>query len=517
MNQNCRPLRSLAPARHYSDPFPRHNDPSGGHRVLLVDLNNFSTFPTLAIGLLIAALRNRGQNVELLSPLAHDVPATARERRETLYDHLRRRVSLTDIPQAHALRDLLRKVYRARIERPHPVVLDQLAQAIARRPDVILISAYLQHLPSIRAIAALAQTAGIPVIVGGPMFNLPHVAQEWRQVPGVRMLFGGEADLVLPDLIQTFLAGGDTLRFPGVTLADGQSARAAPPLRPLDATPIPDFTDFPWDRYPVRIVPLMSGRGCQWDRCLFCSDVISASGRTFRTRSIDNVLLEMQEQARRHNTASFLFLDLKLNSWPGMIRGIASGIQHYVQGAEWVGTVHVDQRADNGLSRRDLMAAVDGGMRRVSFGLETGSQPLLDRMQKGSSVERNAQFIGDAHAAGLSIRCTMFKGFPGETAQDMEATERFLDRHGHMLDRVRFNNFSLYTDTPIWQEMVAKSGAGADLELTASDHARAQFGYRRLRPFGPDYRRSKARVLSIVHAINKRPLRDSARQFDGLM
>lgn len=517
MNQNVRTPRSLVPARLASADPVQNAEASGTRRVLLVDMNNFSTFPTLAIGLLIAALRNRGQNVELLSPLAHDVPAIARERQENLFDHLRRRVSLTDLPQAYAVRDLLRGLYRARAERPHPVVLDQLSRAIARRPDVILISAYLQHLSSIRAIAALAQAAGVPVIVGGPMFNLTHVVQEWRRVPGISLLFGGEADLVLPDLIQTFLAGGDVLRHPGVTLADGRSAAAAPPLRPLDATPIPDFTDFPWDRYPVRIVPLMSGRGCQWDRCLFCSDVISASGRKFRTRSIDSVLLEMQEQARRHNTASFLFLDLKLNSWPDMIRGIAGRIQHYVPGAEWVGTVHVDQRADNGLSRRDLMAAVEGGMRRVSFGLETGSQPLLDRMQKGSSVERNAGFIRDAHEAGLSIRCTMFKGYPGETAQDMEATERFLDRHGHMLDRVRFNNFSLYTDTPIWQEMVAKSGAGADLELTASDHARAQVRYRRLRPFGTDYRRSKARVLSIVHQINRRPLRDSARQFDGLM
>ncbi len=517
MNHSVRVPRALAPARHYSTDLLPIGDAVSGHRLLMVDLNNFSTFPTLAIGLLIASLRNRGHTIELLSPLAHDVPAATRERQENIFDHLRRRISLTDMPQAFALRDFLRNANNIREERPHPVVLKQVAQALARRPDVLLISAYLQHMPTIRSLAELARQAGIPVVVGGPMFNLPHVAEEWRKIPGVSMLFGGEADLVLPDLVQTFLAGGNVLQYPGVTLPDGATSSAAPPLRRLDETPIPDFTDFPWDRYPVRIVPLMSGRGCQWDRCLFCSDVISASGRTFRTRSIDSVLLEMQEQARRHNTASFLFLDLKLNSWPNMIRGIAGRIQQYVQGAEWVGTVHVDQRADNGLSRSDLTAAVDGGMRRISFGLETGSQPLLDRMKKGSSVERNAQFITDANAAGLSIRCTMFKGFPGETAQDMEATERFLDRHGHMLDRVRFNNFSLYTDTPIWQEMMDKSGAGAELELTVSDHARAKFRYRRRQPFGRDYRRSKARVLAIVHEINKRPLRDSARQFDGLM
>lgn len=296
MDDPVRAAQTRAPARPQSDNSLSREETAPGRRVLLIDLNNFSTFPTLAIGLLIASLRGRGHAVELLSPLAHDVSFAAREGRETFLDHVQRRVSLTDMPQAHALRDLLRLAYRARHERPHPVVLRQAAQALARRPDVVLVSAYLQHMPTIRALAGMAGAAGIPVIVGGPMFNLPHVAGEWRRIPGISMLFGGEADLVLPDLLQTFLGGGDALRYPGVTLADGRSSSAAPPLRPLDATPIPDFTDFPWDRYPVRIVPLMSGRGCQWDRCLFCSDVISASGRKFRTRGLDGVLGEMREQ-----------------------------------------------------------------------------------------------------------------------------------------------------------------------------------------------------------------------------
>jgi anaerobic magnesium-protoporphyrin IX monomethyl ester cyclase len=264
-------------------------------------------------------------------------------------------------------------------------------------------------------------------------------------------------------------------------------------------------------------VPMMTGRGCQWDKCLFCSDVISVSGRTFRTRSVEKVLLEMQGQARRHESTNFLFLDLKLNSWPDMIRGIARGIGRIVQGAEWIGTVHVDQRPDNGLSRADLEAAAAGGMRRVSFGLESGSQRLLDAMHKGSSVERNSAFIRDAHAAGLSIRCTMFKGFPGETAADMEATARFLEDHAQWLDRVRFNAFTVHTGTPIWTAVTAKAEAAAGLNVTRADPRRARVDYRMTEAQSPAYRRAKARALEVVYQINSRQLRDTARQFDGLM
>jgi radical SAM superfamily enzyme YgiQ (UPF0313 family) len=118
------------------------------------------------------------------------------------------------------------------------------------------------------------------------MFNVTGVAEAWRTLPGIAGIVGGEADRDLPELVEALCEGDDIGRFPGVTLPDGSRSSVAPPLRDLDATPTPDFTDFPWARYPVRIVPLMTGRGCQWSKCLFCSDVVSASGRTFRTRSV---------------------------------------------------------------------------------------------------------------------------------------------------------------------------------------------------------------------------------------
>lgn len=520
MVESTRPLtppgvRSVRPALSFRAKTEGSAGQRATNRLLIVDLNNFASFPTLAVGILTAALRNRGHQVEVHCPLAYDVPAIERERAETFLDHIQRRVHLSDWPPAEGARDLLRRWRAGRIEKPNPKVLREVRRALERGADAILLSAYLQHFKIVREITALARAKGVAVLLGGPMFNLAEVAEAWREIPGLTAVVGAEVDRDLPRIVEAACGGGNLLDFPGVVMPDGRRSAAAEPLRNLDDTPLPDFTDFPWDRYPVRIVPIMTGRGCQWDKCLFCSDVISASGRTFRTRSVERVLLEMQEQARRHETTNFLFLDLKLNSWPEMIRGIGRDIQRYVRGAEWLGTVHVDQRHDNGLSRADLDAAVAGGMRRISFGLESGSQRLLDAMQKGCLVARNSQFIRDAHGAGLSIRCTMFKGFPGETAADMNATADFLEAHIPYLDRVRFNNFTLHTGTPIWRAM--REVANAPLEVTALQNRRARASYRHREQRDRDYRRAKARALDAVYEINRRPLRNAARQFDGLM
>lgn len=486
-------------------------------KALLVDLNNFARFPTLAIGLLVASMRNAGLDVDVLCPLAHDVPGTVREKRETYRDHVDRRIHLATWRPFLAVRDFARSIRDGWVRQPHPGVLRETRRALRSRPDVLLLSAYLMHYKSVVEIGRMAEAAGVPVILGGPMFNLHGVSEAWRSVPGLIAIVGAESDRTVPALVRAALDGGDLLAFDGVVLPDGRRSRAAPPLRDLDRTPIADFTDFPWDRYPFRIVPVMTGRGCQWNKCTFCSDVVSTSGRTFRTRSVDSVMVELREQARRHATQKFLFIDLKLNSNPNMFRGIAANIQRYVPGAEWIGTVHVDLRADNGLSKADLRAAVASGMRRISFGLETGSQRLLDAMQKGSSVEANSEFIRNAHDAGLSVRCTMFKGYPGETAADLEATADFLERHATQLDRVRFNEFTVYEDTPIHQALASDSEEYADVRLRTIErhYARARgvidgSGDRA-------YRKAKARVLRCVYEINRKKVRHSAVAFDGLM
>lgn len=490
---------------------------SGGRRVLIVDLNNFATFPTLAVGILVASLRDRGHDVHVVSPLAHDVPAVQREGRETLRHHFARRIHLSTAPAFTMARDGAREIRSWWQNRPHATVLRETVRALEAAPDVIMLSAYLQHYVTVAEIGKLARARNVPLLLGGPMFNVRGTADAWLAIPGLKAIVGAEADLMVSDIVEATCEDQELLAFPGVVMPDRRRSCAAPPLRELDRTPIPDFADFPWDRYPFRVIPLMTGRGCQWNRCVFCSDVVSASGRTFRTRSVESVMNEMREQARRHATANFLFLDLKLNSSPAMFRGIAENVQSVVPGARWIGTVHVDLRQDNGLSPRDLRQAVSSGMRRVSFGLESGSQRLLDAMDKGSSVEANSAFIRNAHEAGLSIRCTMFKGFPGETAADLEETAAFLERHAPYLDRVRFNEFSLLEDTPIYNALRDGSNDYPQFTVNHLDHRNARARYANRDGGGRAYRRAKARVLRCVYEINRREIRRSARAFDGLM
>ena len=487
-------------------------------RALLVDLNNYARYPTLAIGYLVAALRRGGMTVDVLTPLSHGVPAVQRERQETAWDQVQRRVFFSTHPVTSPAHELVRSLRQRRVARPHPTVLSQTADRLAaQRPDVLLLSAYLEQRPSVEALAALAAREGVPVLLGGPVFNIPEVAEAWRDIPGLTALVGAEVDLTLPDLVDTLVAGGDLTAHAGVLLPDGRSGPPAAPLAALDALPVPDFSDFPWDRYPLRVIPAMTGRGCSWGRCLFCSDVVTANGRGYRSRPVDAVLDELEEQAGRHGSRDFIFLDIKLNSDLDMWRGLIDGFQRRVPGGRWIGTLHVAARGENGLTRDELDAAAASGLTRTTFGLESGSQRLNDSMAKGTRLDRTSQFVRDAHAAGISVRTTAMLGYPGETPNDIAATVRFFEEHDRCIDRVRLSRFAAIPGTRFHERYERLPQRYTDLTHFEWSFGEARARYRYAPAAQRAYRRQKTRLLNIVHHINSRPLRAGAEAFDGLM
>ena len=446
------------------------------------------------------------------------LPAVEREGQERFWQQVQRRIYFSTHPLTYRMHDQLRAWRIQAKNRPHPKVLAETTRALEeRRPDILLLSAYLDHRPSVVALSSVAAAHGIPVLLGGPVFNVPEIARAWHDIPGLTAIVGAEVDLSLGKLVDCFLGDGDPLAHPGVVLSDGRESPPAPPLHRLDALRVPDFDDFPWHRYKTKVIPVMTGRGCAWGRCVFCSDIATANGRTFRSRPVTAVLDEIEEQTHRYGTRDVIFLDIKLNSDLSMWRGIIDGFQDRVPGGRWIGTVHVNADGENGLTAGELSAAAAAGLTRTTFGLESGSQRVTNMMSKGTRLERTSDFIHDAFDAGISVRTTVMLGYPGESTADVEATTRYISSHQQCLDRVRLSRFKAIPGAP-FQELYER----APERYPGVEHLRWNFRYARATyHYGPardpSYRRAKNRLLSLVHEINRKPLRIGAAAFDGLM
>ena len=473
----------------------------------------------MSVGHICAVARSKGHSVKVVSPLATGAGSFKRTMRPHIFGRyeaiLRHQSAITRSKFVRDARQKISRHWSPASEHAHLATLSEIENVLRGGIDLLLISAYTMYRGLCTLICAKAQEFGVPVLVGGPMFSVPEVTDDWLTMPGLSAIFVGEPEIQMESILQASLNGGTSV----TGLATPKTGRngIAQPLANLDQLPFPDYSDFPWDLYPNRIIPMMTGRGCGWGVCTFCSDVFTTAGREHRSRTPDNVLEEMAEQHRRHDTSTFTFLDLKLNSDLAVWDGLISEAQSVVPGCEWTASLHVNINASNGLSAAELKSARSAGLSRVTTGLESGSQGMLNRMARGTRVEALSEFVRHAWEAGISVRMTSIIGYPGETAEDVTLTNRFLHNHLKYVDRIIVNRLAISPLTPIGKSVLrnpsrykAIRNVSLDVENGLLKHENATFQEK-------GHSRAVRRLLRTVHEINRKPLKGASLTFEGVM
>ena len=493
-------------------------------RILLVDLNNFARYPTLAIGYLAAVLRQAEMDVKVFSPLMLGIKGITREKRPgrlgALKAQLNYKLASSNNAWIRQIRNTVTRRRHSEITEHHSKIVREF-ELFTRihRPQVVMISTYLMYYELCAEICKFCQSNGIKVVIGGAYFTQPEVYDAWVKLPGLSGLIAGELELEAPALVRTLMSNGDMALHDGVLVwRDGNvQGRVARPFKLLDKVPFPDFSDFPWDLYPNRIIPIITGRGCQWGACTFCSDVVSTAGRTYRSRSTANVLAEVQAQYQTYHARQFVFTDLKLNSNPQLWRALIDQMQSIAPGSTWIASVHVGKESDNGLDHDTLKKAAVSGCVRLTTGLESGSQRVLDRMKKGTQLNTVSQFLNDASAAGISCRATMITGYPYETDADIDASRKFLDAHIHCIERVMFNRLVLIPGTPLVKALKKQPERFDDFTIVRENGKMAQIDHTVKMRHNNSHQKAMQHILRTVNAINNRALLPLARDFEGVM
>jgi len=490
-------------------------------RALVIDLNNFSRYPTLSVGHLTATLRSHDVKVDVLSPFSKGVtsyPRLIKARKRELYlNYLKHWSAVTQNKLFRDIRGIIKKFHQPGGTNDKEVILDHFKELLTKSPDIILISTYTMYIDICRDIGQISSERNIPVIIGGSVFVENEIAKLWNSIIGVSAIYAGEPEFYLMEIISELIDGKCVAQYPGVYALEKETTQLAAPLAPLDNIPFPDFSDFSWDLYPNRVIPIMTGRGCEWDICTFCSDVTTASGRTFRSRSIESVLGEIKLQSSRFDADLIAFLDLKLNSDIHLWRELIAQISNVIPNVRWTASIHIDTRIDNGLSRDDLFRARAAGLVRITCGLESGSPKVLKLMAKGIKLKRLSTFLKDAHDAGISVRMTSIIGYPGEEPEDVDLTAQFIEEHSDYIERIVLNRFTLMPNTPIARKLKSQGHDFPYMQINELDlhtgiipHENKKLGTRK-------YYIAAFRLMKEIHKINQHPLLESAKEFEGVM
>ena len=195
-----------------------------------------------------------------------------------------------------------------------------------------------------------------------------------------------------------------------------------PFIQNLDELPFPALEHFPLNKYQIfgkTYLPIITSRGCPF-QCAFCS-TSRMVGKTFRARSPKNVLDELEVLRDKHGAESFVFYDDMFTFDKKRTHKICDEIKKRKFRLPWDCTTRVDQ-----VSRELLAKLREAGCQEIFFGVESGSQKILDAVNKKTSIEQNEKAIKLAKEAGLFVEISVVIGYPGETRQTLKQTLDFI-------------------------------------------------------------------------------------------
>lgn len=292
-------------------------------------------------------------------------------------------------------------------------------------PSVLGIYANLMTRPNVLEILRVAKEAGWKTVVGGPE-PAAYIAEYLDA--GADVVVIGEGEITVEELLPALQAGSarslEQIQGIAYRCDDGSICRTAPRIQiaDLDGQPWPSRESVSIERYletwrehhGAGSVAMITARGCPF-HCNWCSHAVY--GKTHRRRKPAGVVDELEWILNRYHPDMLWMADDVFTIHPGWLMQFAAEMQR--RGLKI--PFECISRADR-MSPEVIDTLAELGCFRVWIGSESGSQKILDAMQRGVTLEQVRNAVQRSKARGIQTGMFLMWGYEGEEMEDILAT-----------------------------------------------------------------------------------------------
>lgn len=319
-----------------------------------------------------------------------------------------------------------RDVFRI-VNEPDHLIWSKISDVIiTTKPRAVGISYLTPMAGVVKKVASLVKSinSDIKVIVGSyhPTFHPEDVLQN----PDIDFAVMGEGEIPLLSLIQEIKK--DTPRWetlPSICFRDNDGQiRSTPPssrLEDLDSLPFPARDLVLYSNYDFYLVhPVITARGCPY-KCTFCSDVRFWAGRV-RRRSVANVLKELTLLKETYRKMDYVdIVDGTFTYDRKYLEQFCQALIEKELNISWRCFARYDT-----VDRDILKLMRKAGCSVLYFGLESGSDRVLDNVDKNITVNKIVETSKVMRSSGIISVTSVLLGLPSERKEDIEETIRIM-------------------------------------------------------------------------------------------
>jgi len=270
----------------------------------------------------------------------------------------------------------------------------------------------------------------LPIVLGGSTCAPAIGASLLKVFPAIDFIITGEGERPLHNLC-LYLAGETPHPGPNVLQRQNEpqmnrkDTKEYPDnneIPDLNTLPLPDFDDYFAELKQTGLsviptLPLEFSRGCWWNKCAFCNLNLQWCG--YRCKKSERMLRELKHLQHRYHCLDFTFTDNVLP--PGEADRFFSALQKDDHDLNFFGEIRVLKK------QQTYVLYQKGGLHTVQIGIESFSNTLLQRLNKGTRALDNIAAMKFVTAAGIKLKGNLILEFPGSTQEQVNETMRVLD------------------------------------------------------------------------------------------
>jgi radical SAM superfamily enzyme YgiQ (UPF0313 family) len=233
----------------------------------------------------------------------------------------------------------------------------------------------------------------------------------------------GEGEMTIRELITAIERRSDMSHIKGIAFKRNEDiviAERRDMIIDINSIPIINHAEFEYNQYnglpdtTRKAAAIMTSRGCPF-RCIYCSSTVYW-GNKYRTRSIESVMLEIENLYEKQGIRALLVFDDNLligrSRCIEFCKALIAKDYDLIWAAE--GTVKVDEEM--------LVWMKRAGCYRIDFGVESGSPEILKNIKKPFKVEDSINAFKLCKKIGIKANAYMLFGAPGETVKTIKET-----------------------------------------------------------------------------------------------
>jgi anaerobic magnesium-protoporphyrin IX monomethyl ester cyclase len=292
------------------------------------------------------------------------------------------------------------------------------------KPKKIGLTCMSVHVSFVKELSKkIKEISDIPIILGGiHPTALPKKSLEY--LPDVDLLVIGEGELTLPEIMK----GKKLESIKGIAYRKGKKIQINKPrefIKNLDILPFPARhllpnmnkyrLGFDWEgRVPSATI--FSSRGCPYN-CIYCASKVMWKQKV-RFHSSERVLEEIDYLVKDHKIREILFYDDYFALDKPRLKRICDELIKRKYDLTWCCLSRVES-----IDFETAKLMKEAGCHMISFGVESGSQKILDNMEKGVKVETILKAFEVCKKVGINTKASFIFGGPGETSETIKETQ----------------------------------------------------------------------------------------------